>query len=83
MLSERSIQLDIMWNQNKDSSHKIHLNTNQKISEDLVSIQNKIKFKIFFELIVDAPLMQPRKDYEDYAKFINDTFSDKKTEMLN
>ena len=27
--------------------------------------------------------MQPRKDYEDYTRFINDTFADEKIYMLN
>lgn len=27
--------------------------------------------------------MQPRKDYDDYTKFINDTYSDEKMNMLN
>ena len=27
--------------------------------------------------------MQPRKDYEDYTKFINDTYPEEKTKMLN
>ena len=27
--------------------------------------------------------MQPRKDYDDYTKFINDTYTDEKSNMLN
>ena len=27
--------------------------------------------------------MQPRKDYEDYTKFINDTFSEQRVDLLN
>ena len=27
--------------------------------------------------------MQPRKDYDDYTKFINDTYTDEKVNMLN
>lgn len=27
--------------------------------------------------------MQPRKDYDDYTKFINDTYTDEKLNMLN
>lgn len=27
--------------------------------------------------------MQPRKDYDDYSRFINDTFSETKVGMLN
>lgn len=26
--------------------------------------------------------MQPRKDYDDYTSFVNDSFSDTKTNML-
>ena len=26
--------------------------------------------------------MQPRKDYEDYTRFINDTYTDEKVSML-
>lgn len=33
--------------------------------------------------LVEKPFMQPHKDYDDYTKFINDTYSDKKTELLN
>ena len=33
--------------------------------------------------IADKPFMQPRKDYEDYTRFINDTFADEKANMLN
>jgi hypothetical protein len=34
-------------------------------------------------LLVDKPLMKPRKDYDDYTKFINDTFAVEKEGMLN
>jgi hypothetical protein len=27
--------------------------------------------------------MRPRKDYDDYTKFINDTFTQEKTSMIN
>jgi len=27
--------------------------------------------------------MQPRKDYDDYSKFINDTFSEQRVDLLN
>ena len=35
------------------------------------------------KLSVDKPLMKPRKDYDDYTKFINDTFAVEKEGMLN
>ncbi len=27
--------------------------------------------------------MEPRKDYEDYSRFINDTYADEKIQMLS
>lgn len=27
--------------------------------------------------------MEPRKDYEDYSRFINDTYADEKVNMLS
>lgn len=33
--------------------------------------------------IADKPFMQPRKDYDDYTKFINDTYTEEKINMLN
>ena len=33
--------------------------------------------------VADKPFMQPRKDYDDYTKFINDTYTDEKINMLN
>ena len=27
--------------------------------------------------------MEPRKDYDDYSRFINDTYVEEKTDMLN
>ena len=32
--------------------------------------------------IVDRPDMVPRKDYDDYAAYINDTYADKKQNLL-
>ena len=31
----------------------------------------------------DKPFMQPRKDYDDYTKFINDTYTEEKINMLH
>jgi hypothetical protein len=36
-----------------------------------------------FRRFADKPFMQPRKDYDDYTKFINDTYTDEKINMLN
>jgi hypothetical protein len=33
--------------------------------------------------IVEKPYMQPKKDYEDYTWFINDTFSEEKNKLLS
>ena len=55
------------------------MNIYHQILEDLVSkyFQNNSFFK------ADKPMMQPRKDYEDYSRFINDTFHDEKVNMLS
>jgi hypothetical protein len=34
-------------------------------------------------LKVDDPSLQPRKDYDDYTRFINDTYAEEKEDMLN
>jgi hypothetical protein len=34
-------------------------------------------------LSVDQPLLQPRKDYDDYTRFINDTYTEEKEDMLS
>lgn len=36
-----------------------------------------------FRRFADKPYMEPRKDYDDYSRFINDTYVEEKTEMLN
>lgn len=36
-----------------------------------------------FRRFADKPFMEPRKDYDDYSRFINDTYVEEKTEMLN
>ena len=36
-----------------------------------------------FLYTADKPWIQPRKDYDDYTKFINDTYTDEKINMLN
>lgn len=55
------------------------MNIDHQILGDLVSkyFQNYLFFK------ADKPMMQPRKDYEDYSRFINDTFHDEKINMLS
>lgn len=55
------------------------MNTDHQILEDLVS--KYFQSNLFF--IADKPMMQPRKDYEDYSRFINDTFHDEKVNMLS
>ena len=34
-------------------------------------------------MTADKPFMEPRKDYEDYSRFINDTYADEKIQMLS
>jgi len=36
-----------------------------------------------FRRFIEHPNMRPRKDYDDYTRFINDTYSVKKEQMLN
>jgi len=38
--------------------------------------------RFYFDL-VDDPHLQPRKDYDDYTRFINDTYAEEKEDMLN
>lgn len=38
----------------------------------------KQNFNNFNNYIADKPFMEPRKDYEDYSRFINDTYADEK-----
>lgn len=46
--------------------------------------QNTSEFKpTNFRRFIDKPLMRPRKDYDDYTKFINDTFAAEKEGMLS
>lgn len=33
--------------------------------------------------LVDQPMLQPRKDYDDYTRFINDTYTEEKEDMLS
>ena len=37
-------------------------------------------FYIYF--LVDKPNMVPRKDYDDYTTFINDTYNEKKKQLI-
>lgn len=36
-----------------------------------------------FRRFIEHPSMRPRKDYDDYTRFINDTYSAKKEQMLS
>uniref|UniRef100_A0A7S3CJQ4 Uncharacterized protein n=1 Tax=Strombidium rassoulzadegani TaxID=1082188 RepID=A0A7S3CJQ4_9SPIT len=36
-----------------------------------------------FRRFIERPEMQPVKDYEDYSRFINDTYNDDKVDLLN
>ena len=52
--------------------------TKLRTSEDSVSTS----LRFYFDL-VDDPHLQPRKDYDDYTRFINDTYAEEKEDMLN
>ena len=55
----------------------------QRTSGDLVSYFLNILCLIsFFIFIVDRPDMRPRKDYDDYTTFVNDTYSESKNKMF-
>jgi len=43
---------------------------------------NSFSQHLFTFILVDKPQMVPRKDYDDYTTFINDTFNEKKVAML-
>ena len=64
------------------SNHRTQANMLLKTSD--VSVSNTFIFSNLFLcfLSVDKPEMQPRKDYDDYTTFINDTFNEKKVAML-
>lgn len=54
------------------------------MARDRFLSQNSSQYKPKnFRRFADKPFMQPRKDYDDYAKFINDTYTDEKINMLN
>ena len=59
-------------------SHRTPESTRPRTSEDSVST-----LFTFLILIVDDPSLQPRKDYDDYTRFINDTYAEEKEDMLN
>lgn len=65
------------------SNHRTQVNMLLKTSD--VSVSNTFIFSNLFLcfLSVDKPEMQPRKDYDDYTTFINDTFNEKKVAMLH
>ena len=46
--------------------------------------QNTNEYKTkHFRRFIERPHMIPKKDYDDYSRFINDTFSHEKQNMLN
>lgn len=58
--------------------HKTLKSTKPRTSEDSVSTSD-----CFYFALVDDPHLQPRKDYDDYTRFINDTYAEEKEDMLN
>jgi hypothetical protein len=79
----KNIQSGITLSQKKDLDLKILTNTDPRTSEDLVSFINISPSSCLFYFIADKPFMEPRKDYDDYTRFINDTYVEEKTDMLN
>ena len=46
--------------------------------------QNTSQYKAKnFRRFIEHPTMKPRKDYDDYARFINDTYSTEKEKMIS
>ena len=64
----------------RDSCPKTPGSTRQRTLEDSVSILLLIYLTLN---VVDDPHLQPRKDYDDYTRFINDTYAEEKEDMLN
>ena len=80
---QRNITLGTKLSQSKDFYHKILIHTSPRISED--SVSHQYLFVLLTKCligIVEKPRMQPRRDYDDYTKFINDTYSSEKEGML-
>lgn len=61
--------------QKLDICHKTDKNLIQRTLEDLVFILQLI-------LIVENPKLKPKKDYDDYTKYVNEEFSSKKYSIL-
>jgi hypothetical protein len=59
--------------------HRTLGSTRPRTSGDSVSTASEVL--TFF--LVDDPDLQPRKDYDDYTRFINDTFAEEKEDMLS
>lgn len=79
----RSTLLGTTLTRKRDLSLKTHLSIDPKTSEGSVSYNSILKINHLLILIADKPFMEPRKDYDDYSRFINDTYLEEKTEMLN
>jgi len=76
--SAKNIQSDMRLNQECVLLLKTHRFTRLKTSEDSVSYSF-----LCLIVIVDKPFLQPRKDYDDYTRFINDTYAGEKEQMLS
>lgn len=70
--------LDTKWDPRSAFCPKTPRSINPKTLDDSVST-----FLMTNSVTVGEPQLQPRKDYEDYARFINDTYADEKHDMLN
>ena len=79
----KSIQSGMSCSQGNGFRVRIPEYTRPSISGDLVSIKLHFINTFSFLTIVECPDLQPRRDYDDYTKFINDTFHEEKEDMLN
>ena len=79
-LTAKSTQSATRSPQNRDSCPKTHQSTRPRTSEDSVSNSHYFPFSLtfIFDFVVDKPFLRPRRDYDEYTKFINDTFTSEK-----
>lgn len=62
---------------------KKHPIGHEVIPKQRFTSQNTFEYKPKnFRRFIDKPLMKPRRDYDEYTKFINDTFANEKEGML-
>jgi hypothetical protein len=69
-----------MCNQGLGSTRNKDKNSLHKTSEDLVSSSNS---NCSFVCLVEKPNIEPKRDYDDYTKYINETYAEKKDNVLS